>query len=242
MAIVGFSDRFLVNGYELSGYMQSFDGQAELEEVEFTVLNTAARQYKLGNEDGTLECSGVFDADATDEDAIHNVLSAAFRSKATNVVTVGIGAFAVGSDADLFDACQVKYTRPVESGVLLTVEASFRSSNGVNNGHFLRSASAAAGTHNGTAVDNGAASSNGGVFHVHLNNDDATDVDVKVQHSTDNSIWADLTGAAVNNLSAEYASGSATVAAGTTVNRYIRSVAVVTGGDVLNLTAAFARR
>lgn len=242
MATTGFSDRFLVNGYELSAYMQSFDAESELEEIEFSVLNLAARQYLSGNEDGTLDVSGVFDADATNEDRIHNVLSAAFRSKATNVVTVGIGAFAVGSPADLLDACQIKYTRPVEAGALLTVDASFRSSNGINNGYFLRSASAAAGTHNGTGVDNGAASTNGGVLHVHLNNDDATDVDTKVQHSTDNSTWADLTGAEVNNLSAEHASGSATVAAGTTVNRYVRSVAVVTGGSVLNLTAAFARR
>ena len=78
MAITGFSDRFLVNGYELSPYMQSFEGQVEMEEIEFTVLNLAARQYLQGNEEGTLECSGVFDADATNEDAIHNVLSTAF--------------------------------------------------------------------------------------------------------------------------------------------------------------------
>ena len=184
----------------------------------------------------------MFDADATNLNAIHDVLSAAFASKAENVLTVGIGAFAVGSVCMMMDACQITYNRPIEAGVLLTVDASFRSSNGNNHGYFLRSASAAAGTHNGTGVDNGAASSNGGVFHVHLNNDTATDVDVKVQHSPDNSTWADLTGAVVNNLSAEYASGSATVAAGTTVDRYVRSVAVVTGGSVLNLTAAFARR
>jgi hypothetical protein len=242
MATIGFSDRFLMNGYELSEWMQSFDGQSELEEKEFTVLNTAARQYILGNEDGTLECSGVFDADATNEDAIHNVLSTAFRARTDNVLTVGIGAFAVGSDCLMLDGCQVKYTRPIEAGEILTVDASFRSSNGINHGYFLRSAASAAGTHNGTGVDNAAASTNGGVLHVHLNNDTASDVDVKVQHSTDNSVWADLTGAAVNNLSAEHDSGSATVATGTTVNRYVRSVAVVTGGAVLNLTAAFARR
>jgi hypothetical protein len=74
---------------------------------------------------------------------------------------------------------------------------------------------------------------------VHLENDDATDVDVKLQHSTDNSTWVDLT--AVNNLSAANDAGAATVAAGTTVRRSLRPVATVTGGSTILVSAAFAR-
>jgi hypothetical protein len=242
MAQIGFSDRFLVNGYELSGYVMSFTGESEMEEKDFQVLNNTGVQYIAGSESASLELEGIFDSDTTNADRIHDVLSAAFRSRDNHVLSRGVGAFAVGSVCEMMDGPQINYRRPIESGELLKVEASFRSNNGDNHGHFLVSSALAAGTHNGTAVDNAAGTTNGGLFHVHLHNDDASDVDVKVQHSTDNSIWADLTGAVVSDLSAEHTAGSATVAAGTTVNRYIRSVATVTGGDTVLLTAAFARR
>jgi hypothetical protein len=77
------------------------------------------------------------------------------------------------------------------------------------------------------------------LFQVHLFNDDATDVDTKLQHSTDNSVWADVSGGAVNNLSATHASGSVSVSG--TINRYTRAVVVVTGGNSTLVSAAFAR-
>ncbi len=74
---------------------------------------------------------------------------------------------------------------------------------------------------------------------VHLYNDDASDVDVKIQDSANNSDWTDLSGAAVSNLSATRASGSVSVTG--TVRRYLRAVATVTGGDTFLVTVAFAR-
>jgi hypothetical protein len=98
----------------------------------------------------------------------------------------------------------------------------------------------AAGTNNGTSHDNTAVSTtNGGYLQVHLFNSTATDVDVKIQDSANNSVWADLSGAAVNNLSAVHASGSVAVTG--TVRRYIRAVATVTGGNTTLVTVAFAR-
>jgi hypothetical protein len=239
---IGSSNRFLVNGYELSGYMQSFEAAAEAESIDATVLNSTYRAYQQGFKTGNLEWSGVFDSDATDADRIHDVLSAAFDAGTSNVVTAGIGEYALGQNCFMVDGCLIEYGLPLEIGELITVSGNFQSSNAVNFGKMLMSSAQSAGTNNGAGVNNGASTANGGVMHVHLHNDDASDVDVKVQHSTDGSTWADLTGATVSNLSAEHASGSATVAAGTTVNAHLRAVATVTGGDTLLVSVAFARR
>lgn len=239
---IGKSDRFLMNGYNLAEYMQSVETEGKKDVLDASVLASTDKQWQQGFRGGNLDAAGIFDADETNEDAIHNVLSTAFTDGASNVLTVGVGFFAVGTPCIMMDACQGSYKMPINIGDLITVSADFESSNSYNFGHFLMSSAQAAGTNNGSSVDNAASTANGGLLHVHLHNDDASDVDVKVQHSTDGSSWADLTGAAVPNLSATHASGSATVAAGTTVNRYLRAVATVTGGDTLLVSVAFARR
>jgi hypothetical protein len=239
---IGFSDRFLVNGYDLSAYMQSFEIAAEAEAVDATVLSSTYRAYQQGFKSGTLEWSGVFDSDATDANKIHDVLSAAFNDGGTNNVIAVVGTVAAGQACYTLDGCVVEYSVPIEIGELITVSGSFQATSGIGFGSALMSGLQAAGTNNGTSVDGGAATANGGVMTYQVHNDDATDIDLKVQHSTDGSVWADLTGAAANNITAERASGSATVAAGTTVNRYLRAVATVTGGDTFLVSVAFARR
>lgn len=239
---IGSSNTFLVNGYNLADYMQSFEVTAEAEPVDATVLSSTYRAYEQGFKSGTLEWSGVFDSDATDADKIHDVLSAAFNAGTMNNVVAVIGTATTGGACYTLDGCLVEYSLPIEIGELITVSGSFQSSNAINFGALLMNDAQAAGTNNGTTVDGGAATANGGLMTYHVHNDDASDIDLKIQHSTNGSVWADLTGAAANNITAERASGSATVAAGTTVNRYLRAVATVTGGDTFTVSVAFARR
>lgn len=234
------SDRILFDGYNLACAFKSVLPTAQAEELDATVLCSDYRAYQAGFKSGSTALSGVWEHDGTNLDKIHNVLSSAFDSGAAKAFTASIGLFAVGSDAVMMDGCTVKYAIPMPVGELIMSEADLRSNDGMNFGKFLMSAQLNAGTTNGTSIDNGAATTNGGLFHVHLNNDTASDVDTKVQHSTDNSTWVDLT--SVNNLSATHASGSATVSSGTTVNRYLRAVSVVTGGNTILVSAAFARR
>ena len=231
---------FLCNGVSLADALQSIGVQADQEEIDATVLANTYRSFEGGFKNGQIDAQGIFDHDGTDADEIHNVLSTAYNDGSTNNVTYSLGTVAVGDDAIMLNGCTMVYDIGMPLGQLITVNAQFKAINGVGFGKWLMHSQLNAGTNNGTSVDNAASSANGGIFQVHLHNDDASDVDVKLQHSTDNSVWADVSGGAVNNLSATHASGSVTVSG--TINRYTRAVATITGGNTILVSAAFARR
>jgi hypothetical protein len=233
---------FLVSGYSLAGAITSFEFSGETEMLDATTVNNEGYKTKVaGFKEGTVSVKGLFDSDEADADRIHDVFSAAYADGSVKYILASTGAVSVGAIANMVEGASMKYETPVDTGSLIFSNGEFTSNNGVQAGKWLMHALQAAGTNNGTSLDDGASSANGGYLQVHLHNDDASDVDVKVQHSTDGSTWADLTGAAVSNLSATHASGSASVAAGTTVNRYLRAVATVTGGDTILVSVAFAR-
>lgn len=233
---------FLCNGYELACFLKSFKPEAESEALDATVLCNNYRSYQQGFKGGMLSAEGLFSADSVNTDDIHDVFSAAYVAGSNNVITASFGAITVGDPAVMLNGPQLKYSIDDVVGQLIMVAAEFQASDGMNFGAWLMNAQLNAGTNNGTAVDNAVLTSNGGVLQVHLQNTSASDVDVKVQHSSNGSSWSDLAGAAVNNLSAAHAAGTAMVAPGTTVNRYLRAVATITGGNTLLLSAAFARR
>lgn len=230
------------NGVNLATWLKSINPSAEIEELDATVLANNYRSYEPGFKMGVLSAEGLFSSDGVNTDEIHDVFNAAYTAGTSNVITASFTTPAVDGPAVMLDGPELKYSVNVTTGELVMVQAEFRATNGLSFGKWLANTQLSAGTTNGTSVDNGASSANGGVFQVHLNNDDASDCDFKVQHSTDNSSWADLTGATVSNLSAVNTAGSATVATGTTVNRYIRLVSTITGGDTFLVSAAFARR
>ncbi len=232
---------FLVNGYNLADAITDFAFESEGEELDATtVASTGAfREYVQGFKMGSLTVTGIFDSDRTNLDEIHDVLSAAYDSGVAQTVTASRGTVVVGDPALMMDGSVMTYEVPHEVAALIFSNATWRANSGVRSGRWLMHSAQAAGTNNGTSVDNAAASTNGGIFQVHLFNDAASDVDVKLQHSTDNTNWVDVSGGAVNNLSAAHASGSVAVTG--TINRYIRAVATVTGGNTFLVSAAFAR-
>lgn len=230
------------NGVNLGAWLKTISFQSETQELDATVLLNNYRSYVAGFSSGTVSAEGIYSADAANADDIHDIFKAAYAAGTSNVVTASLGTISVGDPALMLNGPQLKYSIPTTVGELVMVQAEFRATDGIGFGKWLANALISSGTTNGTSVDNSASTANGGVFQVHLHNNTASDCDFKVQHSSDNSSWADLTGAAVNNLSATYASGTATVAPGTTVNRYIRLVSTITGGNTTLVSAAFARR
>jgi hypothetical protein len=93
---------------------------------------------------------------------------------------------------------------------------------------------------NGTTVDGGAATANGGVAHLHVTAfTGLTSDSVIVEHSTNDSVWATLgTFTSVTGTTSE----RLVIAAGTTVNRYLRVRDDVTGTGTCTRAVAFSRR
>ena len=231
---------FLVNGYSLADAVRSLSFSAEQEELDASVLANTYRTYEAGFKSGTVNASGNWNFDGVTLDKIHTVFSGAYSTGATNNLIYSYGTVAVNTDALILNGCEMKYDIGIPLGQIISVAAQFKATNGIGFGKWLMTSQLNAGTTNGTSVDNAASTANGGIFQVHLNNATASDVDVKLQHSTDNSAWSDVSGGAVNNLAAIHESGS--VAVSGTINRYTRAVAVVTGGNTVLVSAAFARR
>lgn len=121
--------------------------------------------------------------------------------------------------------------------------AEFQSNNQIENGVVLAGNLAVSTTSTGSAVDNAASSANGGVAHLHVtaNTRNGTAV-AKVQHSANNSTWADLVTFTTISTGTTTSQRSV-VNSGTTVNRYLRALITPAGSTgSLTVTVAFARR
>ena len=130
----------------------------------------------------------------------------------------------------------------VADAVGMTMSA--QSDESVDMGYILHALGAETADVNGTVVDRGASpitpTTQGAVVAMHVTAySGLASAAIKVQHSPDNSVWADLVAfTSVTAIGAE----RKTVAAGTTVNRYLRVVTDVTGtGSVTFLVSAAPR-
>lgn len=103
-------------------------------------------------------------------------------------------------------------------------------------GNLLYPSTSIAATTNGTSVDNGASSANGGTGIMMVLATAAGNWALKIQHSTDDAIWSDL----ITFVSSGGAITAETQAVTGTINRYLRFQATRTAGTTTFL-AAFAR-
>jgi hypothetical protein len=136
------------------------------------------------------------------------------------------------------NAIETSWGVNVELGQLIMCNADFQASNGIAFGKWIFSNSVATTTTNGAGQDNSASSSNGGIVQVHYQASTASAGQVILQHSTDNSTFTDLV---TISLSGTNDADSATIAVGTTINRYVRARCTATGGTA-TFQVAFARR
>jgi hypothetical protein len=231
----------LVNGFDLSAYLNSAEISAEISTHDSTVFGQNSQSHQTGITSGGLQLGGFFER--TDSSGSHAVLSAALGAAAARVAACAPEGFTAGYPCVLIGANETKYDDSVKIESLVSVAAYLKATGGVDaNGVSLRALAAATATANDASVDNAASSSNGGVGHLHVTAASGTTptITVKIQHSANNSTWADL----VTFTQASAATGERiVVAAGTTVNRYLRAIYTIGGTDPsFTFTVAFARR
>lgn len=232
------------NGVNLAKAFKEFNPTAEQKVVDATTLNDTYEVFELGFKTGTVSTNGCWKYDQTELDEIHNIFSSAFTNQTNVILTAALEAYATGNPAIMVDGTITKLGFPMQVGQLIMCSADFQATNGIAFGKWLFNSAVDDETMNGTSVDNAAATSNGGILHVHVQNVDLTDLSnagFKLQHSTDNSTWVDLIGNTGFDTDPLFTSMSVRVAAGTTVRRYLRFVGVTSGG-IATFQAAFARR
>ena len=231
----GTAARVWLDGKQAACSLNEINMTAELDEAETTTLCSVIKDYIPGLAEVTIEMEGLFDVDsASPATTLDAWLDARFGT--TFPMTFAPeGGGDIGDPAYFMNGFLQEYGIEATVDEAVSTEMTFRCSSALARGYVLHSDSAAV-TATGDGgngpgpgvVDNTTATTNGGVAVLHVSAVSGTTptLVVKVQHSADGTTWADLaTFPSQNSVNGEYLE----VAAGTTVNRYLRAQWTVGG-------------
>lgn len=246
--------KVILSQYHLSSFFNSVALPSEVSTQDTTGFGKTAHCHTPILRDGTVTLGGFYDAATrvvsgeTVSDAVDVALSAA--PSTSRLLTVALAGMAAGTPVRVASVLQTSYEISGEVDGVVEVSAEIQTAdNGLEAGVSLADLTARTTTANGTAVDNGAATTNGGVAHLHsvLGTGGATGtVVVKVQHSVDNSVWVDLvtfsTLTRTTGSPPTDGSGAERQSVAGTVNRYLRATWTFSASAQLTLAVAFARR
>lgn len=235
----GKDTKVLIGTLDASPYFTGYDSDGSVESAETTTFGAQRKTRMAGQGDGSASLQGLWDGSVS---AIDERLSAALGID--TILTAGrTGLDAIGARAELLKALTANYQRTSPVGGVCTISASLEGNGGLDNGVCLHPLGAETATGNSASHDHGAATSNGGVAHLHVTAKAGTapTLAVKVQHSADDAVWVDL--ATFATLNDALGVERVEVAAGTTVNRHTRATRTI-GGTTPSWThaVAFARR
>lgn len=242
MAVVtGVTLKVLINQYDVTGYFRSLAVNGSRSMYDTTVFGNTSKNVVPGLRAGTIEIGGLFESTAT-ANAPDNVFTAIEAASTVPIVSVFPEGWALGSRAYLLQAHETNHDIGAQIDDLILNSASFTCNDGLDAGVSLHALTAETTfPFTGTAVDNLALTSNGGVAFLHVSAiaGASPNVVVKIQHAAV-STYADL----VTFVASTAASSQRIeVAAGTTVNRNLRAT-ITEGGTTSSVTASvsFARR
>jgi hypothetical protein len=235
----GKSTNVLVSQYDLSAYLTEATPSLSIDTAETSTFGANAKTYVVGQNDGTISFSGLYDGATT---AIDAIFSDIIDNDRTPVITINAdGGLVAGNRAILAQAKQTSYEISAPVADVVSVKGEFQVTSGIRNGIILEAARVLSVTTNGTQQDNTALTSIGATANLHVtaNARTATTV-IKVQHSVDNVTYADLitfTTIGITSTTAE----SLTISG--TVNRYLRAQTTISGGTGnITFSISIARR
>lgn len=232
--------RVLIGNLSASAYTRSLGVAWNVEQLDITTLADKAKVFINGQDTSTFQADGPLDTDASAASTQINTLIAQ-KAAANFPITFGFDGLTIGSRVWMLNAIQAQLTTSsAETGTAdwacNAQTDGFTSWNGVT----LSDLIAITTTTNGTAVDNGAATANGGYAHLHVTAySGLTSNTVTIEHSTTGiGSWVTL---ATFTAATAITSQRVVVAAGTAVSQYLRVVDTAVGVGSNTRIAAFAR-
>lgn len=237
--------RVLVGSLNLSIYateMEASTEQAMLDVTGFCDVNNADSKSMVfipGQDSSTFSLSGNLDTDASTGGQF-SVLSS-WRSTAGLPLTYAPSGLVTGSECFMAAANQTSYETASAHDAAVTFSLEAQTDGPADVGVVVENLTAVTVDGNGTARDGTAATSNGGVAHLHVSAfSGLTNNIVTIEHSVDGSTsWATLvTFATYTGVTSE----RVVVAPATTVRRYLRVVDNVTGTGSTTRAVTFSRR
>lgn len=240
-ALLSNASRVMADQYDISQFLTKMNPVRNRDTADCSTLVSDSHDYTLVLRGGSFMLEGLYRAKAVSGASLQDIFAAL---PDTQIIVTGYpDTRAVGKPALLMYADVLKYNldNVVADLVKVGIELSSQKWH-VEHGVSLHDLTAETGTGNGASVDNGAATTNGGVGVLHCTAiaGAAPSVVYRIQHSIDGSTWADLI---VFSAVTVAAVARTEVAPGTTVNRFLRSTTTF-GGTTSSATGniAFARR
>lgn len=237
--VLGNASRVFVNEQAVSTTIAGWTASHSRVVSEVTTVVEAGTRFVPGLMSGTLALRGPQDSAGQ---TLAGEIAGAIGVDNSFIATVcpygnTLGAFALtvlgdpsefSIDASVTDAVGFAFTATADESVDM--------------GFIVHASAAETADGNGAAVDRGVGggTANGGVAAIHTTAySGLTGAVIKIQHSADNSTWADLV--TFTNITAVSAERKF-IAAGTTINRYVRAVTDVTGTGSVTFLVALAPR
>jgi hypothetical protein len=238
-AIHGKNAAVFINEFDVSNYLNQFSTTNTAPELNSTTFQDTAETFVPGFKSGSVNLEGFFSHDEINANTANDVFEAIYTASTNPVITIAPeGGSTFGYRALLQNAVETKHDVSSVINQLVMAKASARGE--VNGGVLLAEKASRTTTGNGTGVDNTAASTNGGVGHLHVFSKSGTSptLDVIIQHSTDNITYADL----ITFTQATTATSQRSAVTGT-INRYTRAKRTIGGSSTptFSYAVAFAR-
>lgn len=234
----GANARVYVNGYDLSAYLRQIGVTGKADAADVTTFGAAAKSYLAGLRDATLTAEGVFDGAVGAVDA---VLEAALGANRSLWSIWPQGEAAVGDIGYGLDAIATSYEVSSPAVDVTSIAAEAQSKVGPERLLSLHPMAARTASADGTSLDHGAATTNGGVGYLQVTAASGTTptLAVKIQHSPDAVTWTDLI--TFTQVTAANQSERKTVTG--TINRYLRASWTIGGtSPSFTFSVAFGRR
>jgi hypothetical protein len=227
-------------GYtHLSGTVRQFQHVSTTDAIDVTTIADTAKQFIPGLQSGSISVDMMLDNTSGTGSQWDDLYQWRSTLNPLPVTAMPFGITA-GSMAALQYVIDTQLTPSVQPKDAVLVSLTGEATDLVDFGAVVETLNAITVDTNGTGQDNGALTSNGGVAHLHVTAFSGLTSDaIILEHSTNNSVWATLgTFTTVTALTSQ----RLVIAAGTTVNRYLRISDDVTGTGSITRICSFARR
>jgi len=235
----GTDSRYFVGPMRFSVFGKSLSADVTVNQLDTSSVENKAQVFINGQRNGSASIGMMLDTTSTTTSQFTTLNT--WSGGAQNPITIALEGATIAAPTWLMLGNQSSVSYGSAVGDLVMADVSVQPDGGVDWGQVVVAETAATADANGAAVDGAAASANGGVAHIHSTAfSGLTNNIVVIQHSVDGAtLWDTLvTFATVTAVGSE----RVTVAAGTTVRRYLRVVDDVTGVGSHTRFVSFARR
>lgn len=230
-----------LDGLDLSPYLNAAEWSTEQDTAETTAFGSSWASFIAGEQGSKVAFQGLYDPTMLD---LENMIGDDF-SLTNGVLTVCQGGTAVGDGARLFQVTNAAYGQSSPVGGVVAVKWDTSASGVGGFGQVLHPMGTDVNTTTGAGKDDAAATSLGWTAHLHVTGiTGGGSWVVKLQDSTVDSGYSDVTGGAFASVAAKASQRLLAATSTTQLRRWVKYVATRTGGaggDSITFQLSYSR-